>query len=61
MRKSRLRATNQHKLIVHFVAGTTARCVTDVIGAIRISAIYIFIIGYVKLLQLNLTRKLIKF
>ena len=40
MRKSRLSTVKQHKLIEHFVAGTTARCVADLIGVNRKTAAY---------------------
>lgn len=42
MRKGRLSAAKQHKLIVYFVAVTTARCATDLIGVNRITAIYFY-------------------
>jgi len=35
MKKSRLSATKQHKLIEYFVAGVTARCATDLVGVNR--------------------------
>ena len=33
MRKSRLSNVKQSRLIEHFVAGTTARCAADLVGA----------------------------
>lgn len=42
MRKSRLSSAKQAKLIEYFVAGTTARCVTDLIGVNRNTATYYF-------------------
>jgi transposase len=42
MRKSRLSAAKQHKLIEHFVAGTTARCAADLIGVNRKTAAYYY-------------------
>lgn len=42
MRKSRLSAAKQAKLIEHFVAGTTARCAADLVGANRNTAAYYF-------------------
>ncbi len=43
MRKSRLSRAAQHKLIEHFVAGTTARCAGDLIGVHRNTAAYYFL------------------
>lgn len=41
MRKSRLSHSNQERLIEHFVAGTTARCVASLVGVnFKISAYY---------------------
>ncbi len=42
MRKSRLNTVKQHKLIEHFVAGTTARCAADLIGVNRKTAAYYY-------------------
>jgi len=42
MRKSRLSTARQHKLIEHFVAGTTARCAADLIGVNRKTAAYYY-------------------
>ena len=42
MRKSRLSLVKQARLIEHFVAGTTARCIADFIGANRNTAAYYF-------------------
>jgi len=42
MRKSRLSWSKQHKLIEHFVAGTTARCAAELIGVNRKTAAYYF-------------------
>ena len=42
MRKSRLSAAKQAKLIEHFVAGTTARCAADLVGVNRNTAAYYF-------------------
>ena len=42
MRKSRLSNIKQNKLIEHFVAGTTARCASDLIGVNRKTAAYYF-------------------
>jgi transposase len=42
MRKSRLSTVKQQKLIEHFVAGTTARCVADLIGVNRKTAAYYY-------------------
>lgn len=42
MRKSRLNSAKQAKLIEHFVAGTTARCVADLIGVNRNTSAYYF-------------------
>ena len=42
MRKSRLSTVKQHKLIEHFVAGTTARCAADLIGVNRKTAAYYY-------------------
>ena len=42
MRKSRLSTTRQHRLIEHFVAGTTARCAADLIGVNRKTAAYYY-------------------
>jgi transposase len=42
MRKSRLSAVKQSKLIEHFVSGTTARCAADLIGVNRNIAAYYF-------------------
>jgi transposase len=55
MQKSRLSRTKQHKLIEHFVAGTTARCAADLVVVNRKTAAYYYhrlreIIAY-KLLQ----------
>lgn len=38
MRKSRLKRQIQDKLIEHFIAGTTARCAAELIGANRKTA-----------------------
>jgi len=42
MRKSRLSRIKQNKLIEHFVAGTTARCASDLVGVNRKTAAYYF-------------------
>ena len=42
MRKSRLSEAKQAKLIEHFVAGTTARCASDLVGVNRNTAAYYF-------------------
>jgi len=42
MQKSRLSAIKQHKLIEHFVAGTTARCTAELIGINRKTSAYYF-------------------
>jgi transposase len=42
MRKSRLSSVKQNKLIEHFVAGTTARCASDLVGVNRKTAAYYF-------------------
>ncbi len=42
MRKSRLSTARQHKLIEHFVAGTTARCAADLIGVNRKTVAYYY-------------------
>ena len=42
MRKSRLSRTKQHKLIEHFVAGTTARCAADLLSVNRKTAAYYY-------------------
>lgn len=42
MRKSKLSRVKQNKLIEHFVAGTTARTVADLVGVNRKTAIYYF-------------------
>jgi transposase len=42
MRRSRLSAQKQLRLIEHFVAGTTARCVADLVGVNRKTAAYYF-------------------
>ena len=42
MRKSRLNMIKQHKLIEHFVAGTTARCAAGLIGVNRKTAAYYY-------------------
>ena len=42
MRKSRLRRAKQHKLIEHFVAGTTARCAADLLSVNRKTAAYYY-------------------
>ncbi len=42
MRKSRLGRVKQNKLIEHFVAGTTARCASDLVGVNRKTAAYYF-------------------
>ena len=43
MRKSRLSRAVQHRLIEHFVAGTTARCAGDLVGVHRNTAAYYFL------------------
>ena len=43
MRKSRLSRAIQHRLIEHFVAGTTARCAGDLVGVHRNTAAYYFL------------------
>ncbi len=53
MRKSRLSTVRQHKLMEHFVAGTTARCAADLIGVNRKTAAY-----YYHRLRENITLKL---
>lgn len=40
MRKSRLSKQVQHRLIEHFVAVTTARCVAELIGVNKNTAVY---------------------
>jgi transposase len=40
MQKSRLSVTKQHKLIEHFVAGTTARCAADLVVVNRKTAAF---------------------
>jgi len=42
MQKSRLSVTKQHKLIEHFVAGTTARCAADLVIVNRKTAAYYY-------------------
>ena len=42
MRKNRLSRKKQNKLIEHFVAGTTARCPSDLVGVNRKTAAYYF-------------------
>ena len=42
MRKSRLSRAKQHKLIEHFVAGTTARCAADLLSVNRKTAAYYY-------------------
>ena len=42
MQKSRLCTTNQHKLIEHFVAGTTARCAADLVVVNHKTAAYYY-------------------
>ena len=42
MKKSRLNATKQHKLIEYFVAGVTARCAADLVGVNRKTGEYYF-------------------
>ena len=42
MQKSRLSTTKQHKLIEHFVAGTTARCASDLIVVNHKTAAYYY-------------------
>ena len=42
MRKSRLSKQVQHRLIEHFVVGTTARCAVDLVGVTRKTAAYYY-------------------
>ena len=42
MRKSRISKSKQLRLIEHFVAGTTARCATSLVGVNKNSAAYYF-------------------
>ena len=42
MRKSRLSKQVQSRLIEHFMAGTTARCVADLVGVNRKTAAYYY-------------------
>ncbi len=42
MRKSRLSRVKQNRLIEHFVAGTTARCASDLVGVNRKTAAYYY-------------------
>lgn len=42
MRKSRLSSQKQHRLIEHFVAGTTARCAAELVGINRKTAAYYY-------------------
>ena len=42
MRKSRLSKEKQHRLIEHFVAGTTARCAANLIGVNFKTAAYFY-------------------
>ncbi len=42
MQKSRLSTAKQHKLIEHFVAGTTARCAAELIGVNRKTGAYYY-------------------
>ena len=42
MRKSRLSRAKQHKLIEHFVAGTTARCAANLLSVNRKTAAYYY-------------------
>jgi transposase len=42
MQKSRLSIAKQHKLIEHFVAGTSARCAAELVGVNRKTAIYFY-------------------
>ena len=42
MRKSRLSSQKQHRLIEHFVAGTTARCAADLVRVNRKSAAFYY-------------------
>ncbi len=43
MRKSRLSWIKQQKLIEHFVAGTTARCASSLLGVNKTTAAYYFL------------------
>ena len=42
MRKSRLSTEKQHRLIEHFVAGTTARCAANLVGVNFKTAAYFY-------------------
>ena len=42
MGKSKLSSSKQHRLIEHFVAGTTARCAANLVGVNRITAAYYY-------------------
>lgn len=42
MRKSRLSRVKQNRLMEHFVAGTTARCASDLVGVNRKTGAYYF-------------------
>jgi len=42
MRKSRLSRVKQNRLIEHFVAGTTARCASELVGVNRKTAAYYY-------------------
>ena len=42
MRKSRLSRSKQHKLIEHFVAGTTARCASELVDVNLKTAAYYY-------------------
>jgi len=42
MQKSRLNIAKQHKLIEHFVAGTTARCAADLVAVNHKTAAYYY-------------------
>ena len=42
MRKSRLSSETQHRLMEHFVAGTTARCAASLVGVNRKTAAYFY-------------------
>ena len=60
MRKSRLSRAKQHKLIEHFVAGTTARCAADLLNVNRKTAAYYFY-RLREIIVLKLTQNVIEF
>ena len=61
MRKSRLSLHKQDRLIEHFVAGTTARCATSLIGANFKTSAYYKSTGCGKLSLITLSKRLRRF